>query len=122
MPVLIDQQKKISTFAVHADVGSFIHRVTETDTDDGTRMMAVEYFQFARTADERKFHTLSMLHSYVMILDVFADFLVEEQKAVPQAWKTHLHTLGADLERRAGELKDKVVALQAARDAEKKPG
>jgi hypothetical protein len=119
MEILIQQQKQISTFAAHADIGSFVHRVTRTEGDDGV-MMAVEYFQFARSQDERKLHTLTLLHSYVMVLDVFADFLVEEKKVLPASWKSHVYTLGQDIERRASELKNKVLALQATRDAEKK--
>lgn len=110
MATLIDQQKKISTFAAHADVGSFIHRVRDTTDGSGNRMLAVEYFQFAREDDERKLYTLNLLHTFVMVLDVFADFLIDEQRAVPAAWKDQLHRLGAVIERRAKELREQVKA------------
>ncbi len=120
MTTLIDQQKKISMFAAHADVGSFIHRVRDTTDGSGTRMLAIEYFQFARDDDERKLYTLNLLHTFVMILDVFADFLIGEQEAVLAAWKEQLHRLGAVIERRAKELREKVKAAYA--EGSSKPG
>ena len=120
MTTLIDQQKKISMFAAHADVGSFIHRVRDTTDDSGTRMLAIEYFQFARDDDERKLYTLNLLHTFVMILDVFADFLIGEQEAVLAAWKEQLHRLGAVIERRAKELRERVKAAYA--EGSSKPG
>jgi hypothetical protein len=44
MPVLIDQQKKISTFAVHADVGTFLHRSNKLE-EAGQTVMTFEYFR-----------------------------------------------------------------------------
>jgi hypothetical protein len=114
MDTLIDQHKKISSFATHADVGSFIHRVRDTTDEGGNRMLAMEYFQFARDKDERKLHTLTLLHTSVMILDVFADFLIDEQRAIPATWKEQLHRLGAGIERRAKELREKIKAAYAA--------
>jgi hypothetical protein len=113
MGTLIAQHKTISSFATHADVGSFIHRVRDTKDESGNRMLAMEYFQFARDDDERKLHTLTLLHTFVMILDVFAEFLIDEQKAVPDAWKEQLHRLGAAIERLAGELREKIKAVNA---------
>jgi len=105
MPVLIDQQKKISAFAVHGDVGSFVHRANRSD-EGGQTMMTFEYFQFSRNDDERKVHTLTLFHTFVMVLDVFADFLVTEQKVVPLEWKEQLHRLGGKIERHARQLRE----------------
>jgi hypothetical protein len=108
IPVLIKQQKTISTFAAHADVGSFVHRLKRTTGNDGQRMLAVEYFQFSRSEEERKIHTFSLLHTFVMVLDVFADFLETEQRAVPAQWKEQLHQLGGRIEDRVRQLQDAV--------------
>jgi len=51
--------------------------------------------------DERNFHTLTVLHTFVMVLDVFSDFLVTEQKTVLPEWAEQLHRLGAALEHNA---------------------
>ena len=68
-------------------------------------MLTIEYFQFAQNSDERQLHALTLFHTYVMVLDVFSNFLVTEQKAVPVEWQQELHQLGQKIERRANELK-----------------
>jgi hypothetical protein len=105
IPTLFQQHKKISTFASHADVSSFVHRVRKSTTDDNQVMMNVDYFQFAREDTERKIHTLGLFHTFVMVLDVFSDFLIAEQKVVPPEWQKELHALGQYIERRAKELR-----------------
>jgi hypothetical protein len=118
MPALIDLQKKISTFAPHADVGSFVHRLRHSE-EDGKPLVGLEYFQFARDDNERKLHTYTSLHTFVMVLDVFSDFLVSEQAVVPEAWADQLRKLGAGIERRAKELQQ--TALAAHKD-DPRPG
>jgi hypothetical protein len=103
MKLLVEQQKKISTFAAHADMRSFVHRVRQAQ-EGGKPFIGMEYFQFARNDDERKLHTLTMLHTYVMVLDVFSGFLMTEAKVVPAEWRKQLHGIGATIERRAREL------------------
>ena len=74
--------------------------------------MVVKYFQYASNKDEKKIHTLTVFYTFVMILDVFSDFLVQEQKAVPVEWQNRLRGLGAILERRHTDLKAKVAAAE----------
>jgi hypothetical protein len=107
VPTLRDLYKTISTFAGHADVGSFVHRVKLTDDGD-QRMLSVEYFQFAHNDTERKIHALTICHTFVMILDVFSDFLVSAQQDVPKEWQDELHGLGQTIERLHDELKAKL--------------
>ena len=109
VPILFNQHKTISTFASHADAGSFVHRVKKSTQDDQV-MMSVEYFQFAKNDVERKIHALTLFHTFVMTLDVFGDFLVVEQKVVPAEWKTQLFKLGQSIERRASELKASLLS------------
>jgi hypothetical protein len=40
-----------------------------------------------------------------MILDIFSDFVVTEQKIVPGEWQDELHALGQTIERQHGTLK-----------------
>jgi hypothetical protein len=101
---LFTLHKKISTFASHADIGSFVHRV-KTVGEPHQKTLTVEYFQVARNPDERQIHALTIFHTYVMVLDVFSDFLVTEQRAVSVEWQQGLHQLGQKIERRANELK-----------------
>jgi hypothetical protein len=111
LEVLIKLHDAFSTFASHADIASFVHRVKSTETD-GRKVMAVEYFQFARNKDEKRIHTLTLFHTFIMILDVFSDFLVQEQNAVPVELQNELRGLGAILERRLTELQAKVAAAE----------
>ena len=103
VPALVDLHKKFSTFASHADVGSFLHRVDIVS--EPAPMITVEYFQFSKNETLRKIHGLSLFHTFVMILDVFSDFLVVEQKAVPKVWQDELRGLGQTIERRHDELR-----------------
>lgn len=103
IPDLIKQHDIISSFASHADIASFVHRVEKVEGD--TPMMAVQYFQFAKNKAERQIHGLALLHTFVMVLDVFANFLVEEAKSVPSQWRDELHGLGGRIERQTEELK-----------------
>jgi len=108
VPALFDLHKKFSTFSSHADVGSFTHRVNIVKEPE--TMITVEYFQFSKNDAERKIHGLTLFHTFVMILDVFSDFLVVEQKAVPGQWQEELHGLGKAIERQHTELKKDLPA------------
>jgi hypothetical protein len=104
---LVKLHKTFSRFASHADVDSFVHRVNFTGID-ATKTLNVQYFQFSRNETERKIHALSLFHTFVMILDVFSDFLVTEQKAVSQKWQDELRNLGSKLERHHSQLRSKL--------------
>jgi len=106
VPTLINLQKLLSAFSVHADVGSFVHRVKITGEDEG-RLLSMQYFQFAKNETERKIHALALFHTFVMVLDVFSAFLTDEVKVVPSEWQQELHGLGAAIERHNEELKAK---------------
>jgi hypothetical protein len=67
--------------------------------------MTIQYFQFSTNNTVRRIHWLNLLTLFVMTLDVFSDFLVSEQKQVPQAWQDELRSLGAQIQRRTEELK-----------------
>jgi hypothetical protein len=103
VPALFEQHKRYSTFASHADVNSFVHRVNISSKSE--KMLIVEYFQFSKNEAERKIHALMLFHTFVMVLDVFSDFLVVEPKAVPKAWQDELRGLGKSIERHAAELR-----------------
>ena len=58
-----------------------------------------------RLYPERDDHALTPAHAFVMILDVFSDFLVDERKSVPLDWQLEFHALGASIEREHTALK-----------------
>src|ERR1017187_211449 len=77
VPLLVNQYKLISTFATHADVSSFVHRIRTTREEGQITWMGVEYFQFAKDDRERKIHAFGLFHTFIMSLDIFSDFLVD---------------------------------------------
>jgi len=113
VPDLFSLHKSFSGFAAHADVGSFVHRVNFAGEPDN-RLLTFEYFQFAKNATERKIHAVTLFHTFVMILDVFSDFLVTEQQAVPKEWQDELHGLGQAIERQHDALKETLEPSAAA--------
>jgi hypothetical protein len=99
VPTLLELYGKFSIFASHADIGSFVHRVTIDKTSSQQDLIFVEYFQFAKNKTERKIHNLTLLHVYVMLLDIFASFFVVEEKLLPDTWFMEMQELGAYIER-----------------------
>jgi hypothetical protein len=84
-----------------------------TEEGDDT-LFSVEYFQFSQNDIVRQIHGLSVFHTYVMVLDVFSDFLVSEQKAVPKEWQDELHGLGQAIERQHDTLKAALPVEEAS--------
>lgn len=100
-----------SRIASHADIEVFAHRVGLVDDAQGQEsLFTIEYFQFPKETAERRLEFLSLLHVFVVILDVFSGFLVEEQSIVPSSWRDELQSLG-------GQIEDTRVAIAAAAEA-----
>lgn len=104
VPELLALHKKLSGISSHADIGTFVHRTTITKETYGHRIF-VKYFQCSDNARQRRIHALTLAHAFVMILDVFSDFLVDEQKSVPPQWRLDLRVFGAGIEREHKALK-----------------
>ena len=98
IPELLTLHKKLSGVSSHADIGTFVHRTTITKENYGHRIF-VKYFQCSDDPRQRRIHALTLAHAFVMILDVFSDFLVDEQKSVPSQWRLDLRAFGAGVER-----------------------
>lgn len=103
IPTLLQKHGVYSAFASHADIDAFMHRVEFSGAPGSMRF---EYFQFARDANERFLHMLAMQHVFVLILDVFSDFL-RSRKIVDDAWHQRLVYLGQEIERRLLALRPK---------------
>lgn len=110
VPHLTKLHKTISTFASHADVGSFAHRVEFVKTEDGRTVLSMQYFQFARNDIERMVHIFQLFHTFVVVLDVFSNFLVTEHKSVPKGWQEELHGLGGRIENHVTKLRAQLPA------------
>jgi hypothetical protein len=115
IPDLLHTHDICSMFASHADVSSFMHRVSMTP-EIGPKTLLLEYFQFSRDEDERQIHSLNLFHTFVMILDVFSDYLVVERKLVPEEWRKALYDLGGKIERHTVRLRAQVAAKTGQAD------
>jgi hypothetical protein len=109
VPVLREVHGKLSRFASHADIDSFIHRV-EIAAEDAKPVVQLQYFQFSRNDVERKIHFVQLLLSFVLVLDVFSDFLVGQLRTVPKQWQDELRALGKALEKGRAELQNRLPA------------
>ena len=109
VPALRDIHGKLSRFASHADIDSFLHRVEITEKD-ARPYVKLQYFQFSRNDAERKLYFVQLLLSFVLVLDVFSDFLVSHLKTVPKEWRDELHGLGKALEKGRDQLKTRLPA------------
>ncbi|TAJ40047.1 MAG: hypothetical protein EPO55_09905 [Reyranella sp.] len=109
VPALREVHGNISRFASHADIDSFMHRVEITEKDEKP-LVQIQYFQFSRNDAQRKLHFVQLLLSFVLVLDVFSDFLVSQLKSVPKQWQDELRGLGQALERGRDEIKKQLPA------------
>jgi hypothetical protein len=104
IPHLVDMHQKFSTLS-HADLASFVHRFDKSP-DDSDKILYFQYFQISEDPTLQKVYFLNLLQSFVIILDIFANFLVTDQKVVPNDWKNELLRLGNFIETKTKSLKD----------------
>jgi len=104
VPELVKLQKTLGTFTSHADIGAFTHRV-DTTREDRVRQIRVQYFQYSKTTAERQIHALTLFHVFVMVLDVFSEFVALEHRIVPKEWQFEIIRIGTELEREVARLK-----------------
>ena len=74
---------RISSFASHADIGSFLHRVRFETSE----RFVVDYFQSSKHPAVRGIHMRSYFFVFGLILFLFSDFRVDEQKTVATEWR-----------------------------------
>lgn len=100
---LIQLHDTCSGFASHADVQTFAHRLDflKLESED---MMSFGYFQFPRDPATMKHHFLGLLHIFVVTLDIFSGFFVDERKTLPAEWRAELRHVGAKIEQRQKQL------------------
>jgi len=99
IPILLEMHELCSRFASHADVDTFAHRAREFRDESGVEWATHEYFQFSRDVREQRYHFFSLMHGFLVLLDVFSGFLVGEQKKVPAEWQQELHGVIASIEK-----------------------
>ncbi|OFW87823.1 MAG: hypothetical protein A3J37_03855 [Alphaproteobacteria bacterium RIFCSPHIGHO2_12_FULL_45_9] len=110
IPYLLDMHQKFSTLS-HADISSFVHRF-DTNKDNINPMLYFQYFQITENPSVQKIYFLNLLKSFVIILEIFADFLIHDQKIVSIDWKNELQNLGFFIEKKSRELQNNFPEIQ----------
>jgi len=64
-----------------------------------------------------KHHLLGLLKIFLVILDVFSAFVVDEQKTLPEVWRTELQHLGGEIEQRQAQMRAADEAAKVAPEA-----
>ncbi len=113
IPWLIAHHDACSQFASHADVQTFVHRL-EFVTVATEQMMSFGYFQTPRDPAEMKYHFLGLLRIFTVILDIFANFIVDELKVLPSNWRDELHKLSEILEKHQQQLAGSISPVDPA--------
>jgi hypothetical protein len=101
---LINFYDACSQFASHADVQTLMHRLDFVKDPFQQDFMSFGYFQIPREPSKKKGHFLDLLRIFVVTLDIFSTFLVEEIKSVPAEWRDELHHLGRTIQQRRNGL------------------
>lgn len=110
---LVKMHDFCSQIASHADADTFVHRLQFHGEPGQERLMAVHYFQFVHDRSVFKHHFLGLLHIFITTLDIFADFIVDEHKSLPAAWREELRTVGRRIEDRQKLLRPDAANEQA---------
>jgi len=97
IPTLIQLHSNISSIAVHADIGTFAHRVRFHSSENIPRSMSMSYSQAPIEQSERVHHHLTLHHIFVMNLDIFSEFLINQSQHLTKEWRINLVNTGIDI-------------------------
>lgn len=103
IPVLIKQHNFFSQYSSHADADSFVYRSELLETD-GLASAKISYFQIPQNIDHFKHHFLGLLKTFIVTLDIFSSYFVDERKTSPITWRDELRITGKKIEDRQAQL------------------
>lgn len=103
IPHLMKQHDFFSQYASHADADAFVYR-SEFLENSGTPSVRVSYFQIPQNIDHFKHHFLGILKTFIVTLDIFSGYFVDERKVVPATWRNELRLTGKQIEDRQAQL------------------
>lgn len=115
---LLKIHEACSRFASHADFDAFGHRLELVRK--GTPMLKVHYFQHPKDVPEFQFYAVTMLHTFVVILNVFEKVLVD-LKRVDQSWSKKLRAIGTRLEEWRKQLREPSIPTRDTSDNDEAP-
>lgn len=111
---LIERYDFLSQYSSHADINTFVHRLKFEE--EQTTVMTTYYYQFPENDVDFQIEILRLLRDFVLVIDVFSDFLVAEAKRVSISWKNSLHHLGGRIERRLKQLSEERIMEESIAD------
>lgn len=112
---LLKIHEACSQYGSHADFDAFTHRLQMVRAR--VPMMQVHYFQKPERTADFQFYMVTLLHTFVVILNVFEGFLKNEMKTVDDAWSGELREIGETLERWRRQLNTSYKAPAKEADA-----
>ncbi len=86
-----------SQYGSHADIDSFVHRL-ELPKAPGEELK-LQYFQHPKNRWDFGWWYLRLIHTFLMILQVFEKFLVQEKGFVTQEWASSTRQIGMQIEK-----------------------
>lgn len=104
LDALLSLHNNFSRGGSHADLAGFAHRL-EWDRNDGSEAM-LHYFQKPPTISEFALYFLALSKTFLLILNLFEDYFVDQKQFVAGPWKHEIRRIGTVIEKRMAELKN----------------
>lgn len=105
---LLNRRDACSRYGSHADIESFAHRL-ELPKEPG-QMLRLHYFQRPKNQREFAWYYLLLMHTFLIILQVFDKFLVQEKRYVTSEWSNSIPQLGKYLEKLMEDAREEIPA------------
>ncbi len=87
---LVHLHETCSKFASHADFSTFAHRLS---LEEEAQQFKIQYFQIPKTPNDFAFYLVSLVRAFIIMMKIFAIYLVEQTKSVPDEWRRQLDEL-----------------------------
>lgn len=100
---LLNRWDACSEYGAHADISAFVHRLELPDATN--RMLKLQYFQHPKNRWGFGWYYLLLVHTFLIILQVFERYLVQEKGVVPDEWVRSIPQVGKNLEELMKEAK-----------------
>ena len=105
---LLSLRDSCSRYGSHADIDSFVHRL-ELPKRPGEELK-LQYFQHPKNRWDFGWWYLRLIHTFLMILQVFEKYLVREKEFVTQEWANSIRQIGLQIEKLMDEARTKADA------------
>ncbi len=117
---LLKLRDACSQYGAHADISTFVHRLELPDfelPESNEQMLKLQYFQHPKSRWEFGSFYLRLVHTFLIILQIFEKYLVQEKAFVPNDWAKSIPQVGKNLEELMEEAKRRGDEAGSDRDA-----